>query len=49
MGGYGTWAIAGRNPGRFAALVVVCGGVRPPRQEELPPGTVALPLEQEPP
>ena len=46
MGGYGTWAIAGRNPGRFAALVVVCGGVRPPRQEELPPGTVALPLEQ---
>ena len=46
MGGYGTWAIAGRNPGRFAALVVVCGGVRPPRAEELPPGTMVLPLEQ---
>jgi predicted peptidase len=46
MGGYGSWAIAGRNPGRFAALVVVCGGVRPPRADRLPPGTVVLPLEQ---
>lgn len=45
MGGYGTWAIAGRSPGRFAALVVVCGGVRPPLATELPPGTVRLPLE----
>ncbi len=30
MGGYGTWAIAAMNPGRFAALAPVCGGVRPP-------------------
>ncbi len=27
LGGYGTWAFAYRYPGRFAALVPVCGGV----------------------
>ena len=31
MGGYGTWEVALAAPGRFAALVPVCGGVRPPR------------------
>ncbi len=36
MGGYGTWYIASRNPGKFAALVVVCGGIRTP-------STVAIP------
>ncbi|RZA14203.1 MAG: phospholipase, partial [Lysobacteraceae bacterium] len=30
MGGYGTWDIALRAPGRFAALVPVCGGVKAP-------------------
>ncbi len=30
MGGYGTWSIAAKNPGRFAALAPVCGGIRPP-------------------
>ena len=30
MGGYGTWAIASSNPGKFAAYAVICGGVRPP-------------------
>jgi predicted peptidase len=29
MGGYGTWHLAGKYPGRFAALVAVCGGIRP--------------------
>jgi predicted peptidase len=29
MGGYGTWEIALENPNRFAALVPICGGVRP--------------------
>jgi predicted peptidase len=29
MGGYGTWELASRNPGRFAALVPICGGVQP--------------------
>jgi predicted peptidase len=29
MGGFGTWDFAARNPGRFAALVPICSGVRP--------------------
>ena len=28
MGGYGTWHLALENPGRFAALVPICGGIR---------------------
>jgi predicted peptidase len=30
MGGFGTWHLAGKYPGRFAALIVICGGIRPP-------------------
>jgi len=30
MGGYGSWFLAANNPSRFAAVAVVCGGVRPP-------------------
>lgn len=30
MGGYGTWYLAEKYPGRFAALVVICGGIHPP-------------------
>jgi predicted peptidase len=30
MGGYGTWYLAGKYAGRFAALLVICGGLRPP-------------------
>lgn len=26
MGGYGTWKLAGNNPGRFAAITPICGG-----------------------
>ena len=26
MGGYGTWALAGANPERFAAIAPICGG-----------------------
>lgn len=29
MGGYGTWELALTNAGRFAALVPICGGVKP--------------------
>ncbi|HSE96738.1 MAG TPA: prolyl oligopeptidase family serine peptidase, partial [Blastocatellia bacterium] len=36
MGGYGTWAIARSNPGRFAALAPVCGGVNLPRRAGIP-------------
>ena len=39
MGGYGSWAFAAKNPGKWAAAVVVCGGIRlPPRpgQQQAP-------------
>lgn len=36
MGGFGTWYIASRNPGKFAALVVVCGGIRTPETIAIP-------------
>jgi predicted peptidase len=29
MGGYGVWHLAEKYPGRFAALVVICGGIHP--------------------
>jgi dipeptidyl aminopeptidase/acylaminoacyl peptidase len=39
MGGYGTWALAARQPERFAAVAPVCGGGKvaaAPRFKELP-------------
>lgn len=36
MGGYGTWYLATRHPGRFAALAPICGGVKPPRWVPIP-------------
>jgi predicted peptidase len=30
MGGYGTWSIGAKYPGKFAALAPVCGGIRRP-------------------
>ncbi|HEY6332382.1 MAG TPA: alpha/beta hydrolase-fold protein [Blastocatellia bacterium] len=30
MGGYGAWDLAEKNPGKFAALAPVCGGIVPP-------------------
>jgi predicted peptidase len=35
MGGYGTWDMAVRYPGKFAALAPVCGGLRAPGLPEL--------------
>lgn len=32
MGGYGTWDLAAKYPGRFAALVPICGGIRGPER-----------------
>lgn len=32
MGGYGSWTMASTNPGKFAAIAVVCGGVRVPER-----------------
>jgi predicted peptidase len=31
MGGYGSWNIASRYPGKFAAVVAICGGIIPPQ------------------
>jgi predicted peptidase len=39
MGGYGSWAFAAKYPGKWAAAVVVCGGIRlppPPGQQQAP-------------
>lgn len=39
MGGTGTWAIAPRNPGVFAALAPICGGGKPedaPKLKDVP-------------
>lgn len=41
MGGYGTWSIAAANPGKFAALAPVCGGIRPPTGVRVPEGQTA--------
>ena len=30
MGGYGTWALAAKYPDRFAAIMVICGGIQWP-------------------
>lgn len=30
MGGYGTWYLAGKYPGKFAAVVPICGGILMP-------------------
>jgi predicted peptidase len=42
MGGYGLWVIAAANPGKFAALAPVCGGIRPPRPIPVQPGTLDM-------
>ncbi len=36
MGGYGSWVMAEGNPSKFAAIAVVCGGVRPPPRINVP-------------
>lgn len=34
LGGYGTWHLALENPGRFAALAPVCGGIVKPEKAQ---------------
>lgn len=45
MGGYGTWSLATRFPGKFAALAAVCPGVKPLAAfpEIVPPSNAADP------
>jgi len=35
MGGYGTWYLAAKHPGKFAALVPICGGITLPEHLSL--------------
>lgn len=46
MGGYGSWLMATNNPKKFAAVAVICGGVRPPPGLRLP--EAARPVGSEP-
>ena len=36
MGGFGTWGIASGHPGKFAAIVPICGGIRLLHGSQLP-------------
>jgi predicted peptidase len=36
MGGYGAWLLAFEDPGRWAAIVSVCGGIVPPPGRNVP-------------
>jgi len=36
MGGYGSWALLQEYPGKFAAAVVICGGIVPPPAAKMP-------------
>ena len=48
MGGYGSWLIAANNPSMFAALAVVCGGVRPPPGVNVPRPGNGVPASADP-
>jgi len=41
MGGYGTWDMAAKYPHRFAAFVVICGGIAPPKMYPQMGGSLA--------
>ncbi len=47
MGGYGSWKMASENPGKFAAIAPVCGGIRPPAIASVP-ATAAVSQETDP-
>jgi predicted peptidase len=48
MGGYGTWSIAAKHPGKFAALVAICGGLRLPTGARSAPGNTAAEASADP-
>jgi predicted peptidase len=37
MGGYGSWHLAGKYPGKFAAVVAICGGILIPQASRAHP------------
>lgn len=48
MGGYGSWMMAAGNPSMFAAIGVVCGGVRPPPGINVPQRSDSLAASPDP-
>lgn len=46
MGGYGTWYLAGKYPGRFAAIVPICGGVLVPDMARIQSADDASPYKE---
>lgn len=48
MGGYGSWFLASKYPGKFAAVVPICGGVVPPKVPNLPESTSELAKSADP-
>ena len=48
MGGYGSWLIAADNPKKFAAIGVICGGIRSPPGLRLPEDAKPLDTNSDP-
>jgi predicted peptidase len=48
MGGYGAWSLAAKYPGKFAAIVPVCGGIRPPAAVPIPEAAKMADLSVDP-
>lgn len=48
MGGFGTYYLAARYPGRFAALAPICGGVKPPPWVRIPAEARLIDLDRDP-
>jgi len=46
MGGYGTWHLAAKYPGRFAAIAPICGGVLMPDVSRLQPASDTTPYTE---
>lgn len=48
MGGFGTYYLAARYPGRFAALAPICGGIKPPPWIKVPKEARLIDFDRDP-
>jgi predicted peptidase len=46
MGGYGTWHLSAKFPGKFAALVAICGGILRPDEARVHPPQDTAPYSE---